>query len=276
MGVSKSTDAGVTWSRDTLTTAYSVTYALAVDRSNSNVVYAGGYTGLYKSTDAGNTWFQSSIGLTGQVYDIAVASTKANIVYAGSSAGVFKSTNAGASWTNTGCTGVNAVLINPSNENEIYAATSSGVFKSTTGGGGWTAMNAGLQSLNTTSLGIYPAQYLYTGTDGAGLYRWSFLLGTQEQEPSQGRTVLAAQPNPCRGRTQITYQLVRTVKVNLGVYDAQGRLVRQLACGEQPQGVHSVAWDGLDRRGDRVANGVYFCRLKADGLKQMQKLVIVE
>ena len=276
MTVSKSTDGGVTWQRDTLTTTYSMCYGLAVDRSNSSIVYAGGYTGVYKSTDAGNTWALSSTGLSGTVNDIAIGSTKANTIFAGSSSGVFKSTNAGASWTNTGCTNVYAVLINPVNESEVYAATYTGVFKSTTGGGGWVAMNTGLTNLNTTSLGINANKYLFVGTDGSGMSRWGLGVGADEQSPNPVRIKLNVQPNPSPGRTAIDYQLTSTTPVHLAIYDIQGRLVKQLVNAPQSPGAHNVVWNGLNTEGNRVACGIYFCSLDAGKERSVEKLIIAE
>jgi hypothetical protein len=275
MAVSKTTDGGTTWNRDTLTTTYSMCYALRVDRSNSNIVYAGGYNGaLYKSTNAGNTWFLSNTGLSGDVNDIAIGSTKANTIYAGSSSGVFKSTNAGAIWAYTGCTGVNALLINPTNENEIYAATNTGAYKSTTGGGSWTAMNSGLTNFNTTSLGIYPNNYLFVGTNGTSMYRWNIMVGAKEQKTTGVRSMFTAQPNPFAGWTRITYQVTQAGYLNLAVYDIQGRLVKQLIGAYQAPGAHSAVWNGVDDTGDRVASGIYFCRLNAGETQAIEKLIL--
>lgn len=276
MTVSKSTDGGTSWLRDTLTTTYSMCYALAVDRSNSNIVYAGGYTGVYKSTDAGNTWVLSSTGLSGTVNDFAIGSTKANTIYAGTSSGVFKSTNAGANWTNTGCTNVYGVLINPTNENEVYAATYTGVFKSTTGGGGWVAMNTGLPVTSTTSLGINANNYLFVGTDGGGMCRWNIMVCAEEQAPDKARTPLSVQPNPSPGRTEISYQLKRAVHVNLAIYDIQGRLVATLASARQSPGAHRMVWNGLNAEGVRVASGIYFCTLNAGEERSVEKLIVTE
>jgi hypothetical protein len=37
-----------------------------------------------------------------------------------------------------------------------------------------------------------------------------------------------------------------------------------------------VAWDGRGDRGERVASGVYFCRLLAGGSSVSQKVVILK
>jgi len=277
MAVSKSTNAGVTWLRDTLTTTYGMCYALAVDPSNSNVIYAGGYNAaLYKSTNAGSTWSLSNTGLSGTVYDFAIGSTKANTIYAGTSSGVFKSTNAGGTWTNTGCASVCEVLLNPASENEVYAATNTGVYKSATGGGGWTAMNTGLPVTVTTSLGINTNNYLFVGTDGGGMCRWNIMVCAEEQAPGEARSPLNIRPNPSPGRTEISYQLTSAVQVSLAIYDIQGRLVKTIVRAWQTPGAHNLVWNGLNANDVRVAGGIYFCALNAGGERSVEKLIITE
>ncbi len=281
MAVSKSTDGGTTWERDTLTTDYAMCYALAVDRSNSNVVYAGGYNGyLFKTTNGGVSWTLSNTGLSGTVYDVKVASTKANTVYAGTSSGVFKSTNAGANWTSTGLSAnVQYVLINPSNENEIYAATSAGIYKSTTGGGGWTLMNTGLLITNTTSLGIFPNTWLFCGTNGAGMYRWSIQVGAEEiEQVGREKISLRVTPNPFRNRLNIKYTRLDTgakaQKINLKIYDVSGRVVRQWDYETIKQSDY-VVWDGSDDAGRKLPAGIYLIRLETENCYKVETIILL-
>ncbi len=282
MAVSKSTNGGTTWERDTLTTDYSMCYALAVDRNNSNVVYAGGYNAyLFKTTNGGVNWFASNTGISGTVYDIKISPTNSNILYAGTSSGVFKSTNAGANWTNTGLSAnVQAVLINPSNENEIYAATTAGIYKSTSGGGGWTLMNTGLLNTNTTSLGIYPNNWLFCGTNGAGMYRWNIQVGAEEND-AQGdiqKILLKISPNPFRNHLVIKFE-IRNPKfeTSLKIYDASGRVVKSFnleSCIVNQ--VSAMVWDGTDDSGLRVPSGVYFVRLDSGEKKHIEKVIKID
>ncbi|MEO0123953.1 MAG: T9SS type A sorting domain-containing protein [candidate division WOR-3 bacterium] len=293
MAVSKSTDGGTTWERDTLTTDYSMCYALAIDRSNSNVVYAGGYNGyLFKTTNGGVNWTLSNTGLSGTVYDIKVASTKANTVYAGTSSGVYKSTNAGASWTSTGLSqNVQAVLINPSNENEIYAATSNGIYKSTTGGGGWTLMNTGLLNTNTTSLGIYPNNWLFCGTNGTGMYRWNIQVGAEEFEEIGKSISLQITPNPFRNYCVVKFQIPSTKsripnkyairnpksEISLRIYDISGRVVKSF---NLESGIlnheSSITWFGDDNEGHKVPTGIYFVKLDSGESTKIEKVILLK
>ncbi|MGB9721015.1 MAG: YCF48-related protein [bacterium] len=290
MAVSKSTDGGTFWERDTLTTGYCICYALAIDRSNFNMVYAGGYNGyLFKTTNGGVNWNLSNTGLSGTVYDIKIASTKANTVYAGTSSGVYKSTNAGANWTSTGLSAnVLAILINPSNENEIYAATSNGIYKSTTGGGGWTQMNTGLLTTNTTSLGIYPNNWLFCGTDGSGIYRWNIQVGAEESDTQNvlQKIALVVTPNPFQNHLTIRWQIGDRRKqikdelpsaicypLSVMIYDISGRLVKQFNHLTNYQS--SIIWFGDDNAGHPVPAGVYFIQLDAGDLRQIEKVILL-
>ncbi|HVP39862.1 MAG TPA: FlgD immunoglobulin-like domain containing protein, partial [Candidatus Saccharimonadales bacterium] len=84
-----------------------------------------------------------------------------------------------------------------------------------------------------------------------------------------------ATPNPTNAGARIDYGLPRDAWVRLGVYDAAGRLVRQLVSGRVPAGDRSAAWDGRDEQGARVAGGLYFFRLQVGGRTLTARLVAV-
>ncbi len=64
--------------------------------------------------------------------------------------------------------------------------------------------------------------------------------------------------------------------VALNVYDAAGRLVRELEGGVMGAGLHTTVWDGRDDRGEQGAAGVYFARMQADGFDDAVKMVLVK
>jgi flagellar hook assembly protein FlgD len=64
--------------------------------------------------------------------------------------------------------------------------------------------------------------------------------------------------------------------VLLNVYDVSGRLVRSDDLGMCPAGTHTTTWDGSDTEGRRVASGVYFCCMEAEGASATQKIVFVK
>ena len=84
-------------------------------------------------------------------------------------------------------------------------------------------------------------------------------------------------PNPFNPVTTIAYGVAKESRVQLGVYDISGRLVRVLKGGDlQSAGQHEIAWDGQDGSGQPVAAGVYFCRLDAGGFSETKRMTLVK
>ncbi len=69
-------------------------------------------------------------------------------------------------------------------------------------------------------------------------------------------------PNPFNPSTTIPYQLARTGKVELSIYDIHGRLVHTIINKTQSAGIYRVSWDGSNSQGIKVSSGIYFYRLR--------------
>ena len=64
--------------------------------------------------------------------------------------------------------------------------------------------------------------------------------------------------------------------MRLVIYNALGQPVRTLVDEFQAAGAYQVSWDGHDRRGARVASGVYLYRLQAGAVAQVRKMIVLE
>ena len=82
-------------------------------------------------------------------------------------------------------------------------------------------------------------------------------------------------PNPFASTTAVTFRVASPSLVQLRVYDATGRLVKDLHNGPVTPGTHTANWDGSDEVGHPVASGVYFCRLDARGVRQTHKMLVI-
>jgi len=84
-------------------------------------------------------------------------------------------------------------------------------------------------------------------------------------------------PNPFNPVTTISYDVpVGGAGVNISIYDVSGRLVRDLVHEHRLAGTFSVQWNGDDDRGQRVASGVYFYRMRAGEFVETRKLLLLK
>lgn len=86
-----------------------------------------------------------------------------------------------------------------------------------------------------------------------------------------GRAITAV--NPIRERLVIEYSLRSSTGVSAAVYDAGGRLVRDLGSGLPTTG--RLSWSLEEDTGYRITGGVYFVRIVADESVQTVPVVVV-
>lgn len=90
-------------------------------------------------------------------------------------------------------------------------------------------------------------------------------IGTPGPGAKHG-TLAQNYPNPFNPTTTIDYEVTVASRVELGIYDVSGRLVRTLVNRAAEPGNYTVDWDGRDNAGATRVSGVYFYRLKVDGV----------
>ena len=84
-------------------------------------------------------------------------------------------------------------------------------------------------------------------------------------------------PNPFNPVTVIKYQLPDPAEVTLAIYDVSGRQVRKLVDSQRMiAGAHGATWDGRDNSGNPVGSGVYFYVLRAGGLTDARRMVLLK
>jgi hypothetical protein len=96
---------------------------------------------------------------------------------------------------------------------------------------------------------------------------------TNVNAPPLARDQLRAWPNPFNPETRLSFRLEKAGKIELVIYDLQGRLVEVLADEYFEDGDHSIQWQP---DGDPVASGIYLARLKTERGVAMRKLVLIK
>lgn len=72
-------------------------------------------------------------------------------------------------------------------------------------------------------------------------------------------------PNPFTRFAAASFSVARPGRVDLAVFDLQGRRVRRLRSGWHPGGTDALTWRGDRDDGSQVPDGIYFLRLKVEG-----------
>jgi hypothetical protein len=83
-------------------------------------------------------------------------------------------------------------------------------------------------------------------------------------------------PNPLNPTTALSFTMAHDSRVQVVVYDMQGRIVKKLLDDFRPAGPQTLAWDGTNEGNRRVASGVYFFRIRAQEGSVTRRVLVVK
>ena len=123
----------------------------------------------------------------------------------------------------------------------------------------WTRYETVMLVVASLELSGADYEYVYTANFDPGL------TGTRRPVA----TSLTTYPNPFNLRNgaaaTVKYEVDLSGEVVLALYNLLGQKIRTLVDGAHTRGTFTTTWDGNDDEGRRVASGVYFCRMTAEG-----------
>jgi hypothetical protein len=139
-------------------------------------------------------------------------------------------------------------------------------------------------NLDTTPMDVGARQLWVRAQDSAGNWGAAAALNLQiNGTPNVGvedvPTVAFLRqnvPNPFGSGTAIRFGLPSAGRVELGIYDVQGRMIKHLVDHALQAGVHTITWDGRADDGSRVRPGVYYYRLQTPGARFEKRLVALD
>ncbi|MBD3224325.1 MAG: T9SS type A sorting domain-containing protein [Caldithrix sp.] len=82
-------------------------------------------------------------------------------------------------------------------------------------------------------------------------------------------------PNPFNPQTQISFTVNRKSRIQLQIFDVQGRFIRNLLNQQMPVGQHSIKWDGRTQQGNLLPSGFYIYRLKSAMQNQSKRMLLI-
>lgn len=235
--VSKSTDGGLNWTRQTIQSGsvYGYIRALAVDPSNTDNVFALGYYNsavrCYYSENGGTSWQERSMsGLQGTPYDLLVHPTSSNRMAAATSTGLFATDDGGATWTRvtTAFTGAWCVTVPEGTEDLLVGTNANGAWIWEDWSGTPALIGTDLDDVRVNVLIDVPEySLLYAGTFGNSM--WTNYYGTSTEgshSATPNALEFAVHPNPVTsGTATASFVLPTDSQATLQVFDLTGRVV---------------------------------------------------
>lgn len=180
-GLWKTDNGGVSWTPLTDGMPVIGVSGIAVDYTNTNVLYIltgdgdGGQTtsiGVLKTTDGGETWMNTDFTYT--IYDnlrgykLIMHPTNHNILLVVSNAGIHRTTNGGLTWVQEQAGNFQDIEFKPGDPTILYASGGTQFLRSTNSGDTWTRIYSGVPTTAwRMAIGVTPANadyvYLFTG-----------------------------------------------------------------------------------------------------------------
>jgi len=83
-------------------------------------------------------------------------------------------------------------------------------------------------------------------------------------------------PNPFNPETNIRFDVAKSAKVQLNIYNLRGELVKQLTNRNYQPGTYKLLWNGTNTAGNQVVSGIYFYQLRTGSETQTRKMMFVQ
>jgi len=94
--------------------------------------------------------------------------------------------------------------------------------------------------------------------------------------PVKEFALLGNYPNPFNPSTVIRFTVPFNQKVNVSIYDINGRKIRTLVNDVVASGYHQVKWDGRNSHGQHMAAGMYFYTLTSSSRIYSKKMILIK
>jgi hypothetical protein len=261
--IQRSTDYGKTWTQISGLSPGAFAFT-------NGMLYGSSATQIYSSTDSGNTW---SVAYNGGS-DYLVAS--GGVLFSGGA----RSIDSGRTWLKTDSLYPNAITADGSND---FAVAAPGyMWVSSDLGAHWHSMDAaGLPGdVRLTAVCVFDSFVYVGGYDpvthrGSGLYYRPISEILPKSAVRSPHTMPVAErldvyPNPFGTSCTARFTLDAPSEVRVSLFDATGREVRTVFGGTLQPGLNTLPIDGTG-----LADGVYWCRLAANGSERVAKLSLI-
>jgi len=113
--------------------------------------------------------------------------------------------------------------------------------------------------------------------DNIAIVSGTAVPNSDETVPGAAQTALLGNfPNPFNPDTNIKFSLAQAGNAKLNIYNLKGQLVRSLIDTDMDKGIHQIAFNGRDNKGNPVASGVYVYRFESGKYTSTKKMLIMK
>ena len=270
VGLFRSTDSGLSWSRVDSAKLRSVRFFSIVTKHDT--LFAGSYSGVFRSTDSGTVWQRVNQGMTDT--DIFCLAVVGNDIFAAdvNYHGVLRSTDDGESWeeVNNGLQNNTFAYTFAVYGTNLFVGVEEGVFLTTNFGDSWVHVSEGFPYLTgtayVTSLAI-DSTYLYANmyaNNVSGVWRRplaEMIPSAESVYMSTKQPELSCYPNPISQTASISFTPPTSGHAEISILNLLGTEVTHLFSGELSPAEHTFQWNP----NPSLPDGMYECLIRTDG-----------
>ena len=137
-------------------------------------------------------------------------------------------------------------------------------------------MNTSVIDLSTADFNNDGYPDIAWGNTGNSTVGWSENLrlseiGKRNKLVQESFELLQNYPNPFNAVTTIKYNLPKSEKVQISIYNINGCLLETVKEGTQNPGIHSIKWNAAN-----LSSGIYFYEIQAGEYKKVKKALLVK
>lgn len=289
---------GVSWTERTIADSIRSLYKMQFLDSLRGwvMMFSSSGPGFLRTTDGGATWLYLRSPSLRAFHFIDSLRGWAS---AASRSHVYRTTNGGASWEVIADTvgffdeefRANAITFIDSSNGWLFGGASflgdyAVIFRTTDGGYNWVRDHQGgaVDLLDGIMLDRYHGWAVGTG-GSVFAYRRLTSVSERINETPKAFSLRQCYPNPFNPSTTIEYEVLTSSHVNLTVYDATGKEVRQLVNADHEAGVYRITFDATAVPAQRVesstgrqglASGVYYYTMKTETIKETKQMLLLK
>jgi ligand-binding sensor domain-containing protein len=174
------------------------------------------------------------------------------------------------------CDKINAIT--QDNNGVMWFGSAEGLIKYAFGQ--WTLFhldNSGiLNNDKITTMACDSQNNIWMGTEQSGVLVFDGAYVSNDEQVLNLDNIFKIAPNPIKDNTNISFDLAKSGKTDISIYNLKGQKVTTLANATLGKGKHNYIWNLKDANGNKVCSGVYLIKMTNDGKSRTSKCLVLK